>query len=121
MSGALDGVNVLEVAEFVSGPYCAKTMADLGADVIKVEPLAGDIARRLGPFLGDVPDAERSGLFLYLNTNKRGITLDLTSGEAEPILEKLALWADIVVTNYSRLEAIELGMDGDSLRGLNPH
>lgn len=119
MSEALQGVKVLEVSEFVSGPFCTKTMADLGADVIKVEPRRGDLARRIGPFPGDVPDVERSGLFLYLNTNKRGITLDLSSLSGREPLERLARWADAVVTNYPRSETADLGLDSDTLHSYN--
>ncbi len=119
MSGALDGVKILEIAEFVSGPYCSKLMADLGAEVIKVEPPRGDVARQLGPFRDDVPDAEGSGLFLYLNTNKRGITLDLSTTSAKEPLEKLTRWADVVVTNYAPREAAELGLQPDALRAFN--
>ncbi len=76
--GAFTGAKVVEYATMVSGPYCAKLFADMGADVIKVEePPAGDPARQRGPFPGDQPHPERSGLFLYLNTSKRGVTLDL--------------------------------------------
>lgn len=67
---ALQGVRVIELAQVVCGPYCAKLLADLGAEVVKIEePLIGDEARRRGPFLDDMPHPERSGLFLYLNTN----------------------------------------------------
>ncbi len=68
---ALSHLKVIELSNFVCGPYCAKLLADLGAEVIKIEPPgAGDGSRRRGPFLNDTPDPETSGLFLYLNTNK---------------------------------------------------
>src|SRR5207249_9975354 len=73
----LEGVKVLELGHLVSAAYATKLMADLGADVIKVEEPAGDQARQRGPFPGGIVGPEKSGLFLYLNTNKRGITLDL--------------------------------------------
>lgn len=74
---ALSDLKVVEYATSVSGPFCAKLMADLGAEVIKIEELPlGDPARQAGPFPGDDPHPERSGLFLYLNANKHGITLD---------------------------------------------
>ena len=76
-SKALDGFRVLEYCGTRSGPYCTKLMADLGAEVIHVEPpKTGDDARRSPPFPGDVSHPEKSGLFLFLNTNKLGITLD---------------------------------------------
>ena len=75
---ALAGLKVIELGDLVSAPYCCKLMADLGAEVIKIEkPGAGDIARSMKPFAGDIPGTERSGLFLYLNTNKLSITLDI--------------------------------------------
>src|SRR5262249_59891032 len=78
VAGALDGLRILEVGRFVGTAYATKLLADLGADVVKIEPPeGGDPIRRRGPYPGGVPHPERSGLFLYLNTNKRGIALDL--------------------------------------------
>ena len=71
MTGALDGLRVVELADEISGPYCGKLLADLGADVTKVEAPEGDPLRRWGPFPGDEPDPERAGLFEYLNAGKR--------------------------------------------------
>ena len=73
----------------VSGPYCGKLLADLGAEVIKVEPPEGDPARLEGPFPGDDPHPEKSALFLYLNTSKRGITLDLNRSDDLETFKKL--------------------------------
>ncbi len=77
--GLLPGVRVLDVGQGISGPYCAKILAQMGAEVIKVEPSAGDPARRMGPFPGDIPHSEKSGLFLALNANKFGVTLDMAT------------------------------------------
>jgi hypothetical protein len=75
---ALDNVRVIELSESISGPFCGKLLADMGAEVIKVEkPGCGHITRKLGPFPNDVPDPEKSGQFIYLNTNKKSITLDI--------------------------------------------
>ncbi len=75
---ALSGVKVLDLTWYIAGPYCTKLLSDYGADVLKVEkPGEGDPARRIGPFFGDDPHPEKSGLFLYLNTGKKGITLNL--------------------------------------------
>jgi len=69
---ALSGLKVLEFSEFISGPYCGRLLAGLGAEIIKVErPGAGDKARSWGPFPGDLPHREKSGLHLFLNTNKK--------------------------------------------------
>ena len=76
----LGGVRVLELGGYVSAPYCARLLADYGADVIKIEtPSVGDEARRMGPFAGDDPHPEKSIPFLFLNTNKRGVTLDVNT------------------------------------------
>src|SRR6202034_2240765 len=79
MSGPLEGWKVLDLTQSITGPYVTKLCWDYGADVIKVErPGIGDVSRRIGPFPGDNPHAEKSGMFLTLNTGKRGVTLDLT-------------------------------------------
>ena len=75
--GALAGMRVLEVGEGVSAPFAAKLLADYGAEVLKIEPPEGDPSRRHGPFPDDARHPERSALFLYLNTNKQSLTLDL--------------------------------------------
>src|SRR5215468_3242456 len=99
-SGALDGVRVLEVGDLVGAAYATKLLADLGTDVVKIEtPGTGDRARRRGPFPGGVPHPEKSGLFLYLNTNKRGITLDLRDPRDRDAFERLAARADLLVHN----------------------
>src|SRR5215510_14427794 len=79
----LEGVKVLELGTMVSAAYATKIMADLGADVIKVEEPQGDPARQRGPFPGGVVNSEKSGLFLHLNTNKRGVTLELSHQQEE--------------------------------------
>ena len=105
----LDGVKVLELGHLVSAAYATKLMADLGADVIKVEEPAGDRARQRGPFPGGIVDPEKSGLFLYLNTNKRGITLDLR--QEQEALARLVAWADLLVHNCPPALMAELGID----------
>ena len=97
MPGALAGLRVLELGDFAAAPFCARILGDLGADVIKVEPPHGDSARLYGPFAGDIPDPERSGLFLYLNSNKRGITLDYGSPDGRTSLDALLTHRDILV------------------------
>ena len=97
----LDGVRVLELGGYVSAPFCGKLLADYGADVIKVEPPgAGDAARRMGPFAGDDPHPEKSIPFLYLNTNKRGITLDVETVSGAGLLDRMLESADVLVENY---------------------
>jgi CoA:oxalate CoA-transferase len=95
---ALSHLKVVELCNLVSGPYCTKLMADLGAEVLKIEPPGiGDQARTKGPFVGDKVNPELSGLFLHLNTSKLGITLDVTTATGREILEKLLVQADIFV------------------------
>lgn len=96
-SGLLAGVQVVELAQRISGPYCGKILAQLGAQVIKVEPPEGDVARRLGPFPEHTPHAEKSGLFLWLNANKYGVTLDLSTDAGQAHLQRLAATAHIVL------------------------
>ena len=80
-TGALSHLRVVEVGSGFAAAYTAKLLGDLGADVVKVESPQGDLTRELGPFPRGRVDREASGLFLYLNTNKRGIVLDLDSSE----------------------------------------
>ena len=118
---ALDGVRVLDLTHYVAGPFCTKLLASYGADVIKVErPRTGDGARRVGPFPGDEPHPERSGLFLYLNTNKRGVTLDLSHPEGKALALDLAERADVVVENFRPGVMAKLGLDYDALVERNP-
>ena len=118
----LDGVRVLEFGGHVSAPFCAKLLADYGAEVIKVEPPGvGDEARRMGPFVGDDPHPEKSIPFLYLNTNKRGITLDPTTGTGKKLLAALLGQADVVVENFAPAAAEALGLTYSSLAEVNPH
>ena len=115
----LEGVKVLELGHMVSAAYATKLMADLGAEVVKVEEPGGDAARQRGPFPGGEVDAEKSGLFLALNTNKRGVTLDLHHDRQDD-LARLVAWADIVVHNYPPTQMAALGIDYARFRAINP-
>jgi len=119
--GALDGVRLLEYGQLVSAPYCAKLLADLGADVIKIEqPTAGDPARRRGPFPDDIPHPEKSGLFLYVNTNKLGVTLDPSTTTGRLIFQRLVQQADVLVEDRPPGEMERLGLGYETLSALNP-
>jgi crotonobetainyl-CoA:carnitine CoA-transferase CaiB-like acyl-CoA transferase len=121
LRGAFDGVRVVEYATMVSGPYCAKLLADMGADVIKVEESPqGDPARQRGPFPGGQSHPERSGLFMYLNTSKRGITLDPEHRLGRDALERLVRWADVLVVNHSPERLESLGLGWEAVRAINP-
>ena len=117
----LNGVRVLELGGDTSAPFCARLLADYGAEVIKIEaPGSGDPARSKGPFAGDNPHPEKSLPFLYLNTNKLGITLDISSSTGRGMLERLAADADVVVQNFSPKESEHLGLDYSTLSEVNP-
>ena len=106
----LQGVKVIEYGHFISGPFCSKILADLGAEVIKIEEPCGDEARRQEPLLGDITGLERSGLFLYLNMNKMVITLNPETTTGRKILAQLLSNADIFVENNSpkRMKGLKL-------------
>ncbi len=120
-AGLLSGMRVLDLGSGISGPWCAKILADYGAEVIKVEPPgSGDAARRMGPFAGDDPDPEKSLTFLYLNTNKKGVTLDPSSATGRKLLGRLLADADVLVENNPPAQAKAMGLDYASLSAVNP-
>ena len=117
----LGGVRVIEVGSQVSAPFCARLLADYGADVIKVEtPGEGDEARRQGPFVGDDPHPEKSISFLYLNTNKRGVTLDLSTRTGQGILSRLVESADVLVENLPPAQSQALGLSSGFRGDIRP-
>ena len=116
----LSGVKVVELATMVAGPYCGKLLADLGADIIKVEPPEGDPSRHAGPFPTNGPHPERSAMFLYLNTSKRGITLDFEAPGAPDVLKRLIVWADVLIDSYPLEKTANLNLTGNMLHQLNP-
>ncbi|MDE2688054.1 MAG: CoA transferase [Chloroflexota bacterium] len=117
----LDGLKVLDLTHYVAGPYATRLMAAQGADVVKVErPGVGDPSRRIGPFPDDVPHREKSALYLYLNTGKKSITLDLKHGASKPILRHLLQWADVLVENFRPGVMQRLGLDYDTVSDINP-
>jgi CoA:oxalate CoA-transferase len=121
MSGPLDHVKVLDLGHYVAAPFCAKLLADMGADVIKVEPpRVGDDSRRVGPSLAPAGEAATSALHLFLNTNKRGVTLDLSLEKGREAARKLAAWADIVVEDHKPGVLSGMGLGYDDLRRVNP-
>ena len=118
---ALDDMRILDVTQFEAGPACTQALAWLGADVVKVErPGGGDAARNMGPFVRDEPHQDMSLPFLYLNTSKRGVTLNLKTEMGRSVALRLAAEADVVVENFSPRVMPSLGLDYDSIRGVNP-
>ena len=120
MTGALDRLLVLDLGQGISAPYATKLLAAYGAEVIKIEPPGGDLARREGPFLNDVPHPETSARFLYLNTGKQSLTLDLATAAGRRILLQLAASADAVVENFGPGALDRLGTGWDVLHAANP-
>jgi crotonobetainyl-CoA:carnitine CoA-transferase CaiB-like acyl-CoA transferase len=119
---ALADVHVLDLTHYIAGPYCTKFLADYGAEVIKIErPDGGDPARRYGPFPRDEPHPEKSALFLHLNTNKRGITLNLKTSAGKELFAELVRQVDVVVENFSPRVMPSLGFTYEALEHLNPH
>jgi crotonobetainyl-CoA:carnitine CoA-transferase CaiB-like acyl-CoA transferase len=118
---ALNGVKVIEYANNIGAPYCSKLMADMGAEVIKIEkPGTGDASRKRGPFLGDVPHPEKSIIFCYVNTNKLGITLDISKPEGTEIFKKMIKEADILIKDKSQEDFDALGLGYKDLNAINP-
>ena len=116
---ALGDIRVLDLAGEI-GQYCTKLLADLGADVIKIEPPAGDPVRNLPPFYHDEPGPEHSLYWWNLNTNKRSVTLSLAGEEGRQIFRRLAATADVVVESFEPGYLAGLGLGYDSLAELNP-
>ena len=120
-SQALSGLRVLDIGHQIAGPCCARLLADHGADVIKIErPELGDLARRMGPYVGEEAHPEKSLTFLYLNYNKRSMTLDLKRTEGRQVLLDLVRSADILVENFEPSFLPSLGLGYADLASVNP-
>jgi CoA:oxalate CoA-transferase len=117
----LEGIRILDLTHFIAGPYATKLLAEYGAEVIKVEKPCGDPARQLSPFFHDDPGPEKSGAFLYLNTGKKGITLNLKTDTGRQILRELVRKVDVLVENFEPRVMPSLGLDFDSLKNLAPN
>ena len=115
LPGALDGLRVLDVTQVMAGPFCTMLLADLGADVVKIEPPGGDSTRTMPGAIGtDSPS------FNAVNRGKRSIVLNLKTVEGREALKRLARTADVLVENYRPGVLAALGLDYASLRSLNP-
>ena len=122
--GALSGIKVLDLSRVLAGPWCTQTLADLGADVVKIErPVAGDDTRHWGPpFL---PDAQgeptgQGAYFACCNRNKRSVTIDMATPDGQALLRRMAAEADVVVENFKVGGLAAYGLDYASLSALNP-
>ncbi len=122
--GALSHIRVLDLTRVLAGPWCAQTLADFGADVIKVErPGAGDDTRHWGPpYLKDADGADTAEAAYYLaaNRNKRSVTIDIATPEGQQIVRELAAQSDVVLENYKVGQLKKYGLDYDSLRAVKP-
>ena len=122
--GALDGVRVLDLSRVLAGPWCTQTLADLGADVIKVErPGSGDDTRAWGPpYLrdGEGRDTSEAAYYLGANRNKRSIAIDIAKPEGQALIRELAMQVDVLVENFKVGDLARYGLDAQSLHALNP-
>ncbi len=118
--GALAGVKVLDISEDIAGSFCARLLADYGAEVLKLEPPGGAALRRMGPFFHDDPHPEKSLMFLVLNLNKKGATLNLETTTGQAIFKRLACHVDVIVESYRPGYLASLGLGYDELQALNP-
>lgn len=121
MQPVLTNIKIIDLTQYVAGPYCTKLLADYGADVIKIEKSSGgDGARKIGPYYHDEIDIEKSVLFLHLNTNKKGITLNLKTATGVKIFKQLISDADILIENFTPRVMPALGLDYETLTRVNP-
>ncbi|KDB51701.1 L-carnitine dehydratase/bile acid-inducible protein F [Sphaerotilus natans subsp. natans DSM 6575] len=122
--GALGGLRVLDLTRVLAGPWCTQALADLGADVIKIErPGAGDDTRHWGPpYAKDATgqDTREAAYFLAVNRNKRSVTLDIASPEGQALIRQLVPQCDVLVENYKVGDMARYGLDYDSLRQIHP-
>ena len=127
--GALDGVRVLDLSRVLAGPWCTQTLADLGAEVIKIERPpshghpGGDDTRGWGPpFLKDRAgrDSAEAAYFLGANRNKRSVTIDLAHPEGQALVRRMCLTCDVLVENFKVGDMARYGLDAPALLALNP-
>lgn len=119
---ALSTTKVLELTKSVSGEYCGKLLSDFGAEIIKLEdPAAGSPTRQMAPLAAAGDDLERSGLFAYLNTNKRSVGLDITNDLGKETLNQLLKKVDVVISDHSGEWLNEIGLSEEQVEARYPH
>ncbi|CAB3649637.1 CaiB/BaiF CoA transferase family protein [Trinickia soli] len=122
--GALSHIRVLDLTRVLAGPWCAQTLADLGADVIKIErPGVGDDTRHWGPPYLKTPDGadtREAAYYLCANRNKRSVTVDIATPEGQQIVRELAATSDVVLENYKVGQLKKYGLDYESLKAVKP-
>ena len=121
-SGPLSGTRIIDLSTVLAGPYATMILADLGADVIKIEPPDGDATRGWGPpWVGDLERGTRTAAyFLAVNRNKRAVRLDLKTPTGGDVLRRLLADADVLVENFRPGALDRLGFDEATLRSINP-
>ncbi|CAB3753703.1 CaiB/BaiF CoA transferase family protein [Paraburkholderia humisilvae] len=122
--GALSHIRVLDLSRVLAGPWCAQTLADFGADVIKIErPGTGDDTRHWGPPYLKAPDGadtREAAYYLAANRNKRSVTVDIATPEGQRVVRELAAKSDVVLENYKVGQLKRYGLDYESLRAVKP-
>ena len=117
----LSDLKVLDVSDGIAGSYCSSLLAEYGAEVIKIEPpITGDPTRSSGPFPSQQPDLETSGLFIHLNANKKGITLNLESKSGAMLFQQLTKVSDIVIESFDPGYLDSIGLGYQVLESINP-
>ena len=119
MSRALEGIRVVDLSHVLAAPITTMFLADLGAEVIHVEPPRGDDAREFGPFVGDA-GKNRSGYFISLNRNKKSMVLDLRKEAGKKILRQLIEVSDVLIENYRPTTMRKLGFSWEEIQEINP-
>jgi len=119
MAGAINGIRVIDITHILAGPTATMILADLGAEVIHIEPVSGDDAREFGPFAGEI-DKDHSAYFASLNRNKKSLMLNLKHEGGKKILRQLIKVSDVLVENYRPATLPELGFSWEVVHRLNP-
>ncbi|MBN1827815.1 MAG: CoA transferase [Deltaproteobacteria bacterium] len=120
MSRSLEGIRVVDLSHVLAAPTCTMFLADLGAEVIHIEPAHGDDAREFGPYVGDKRDKNLSAYFISLNRNKKSMVLDLKQEKGRQILRELIKVSDVVVENFRPTTMKKLGFDWPDIQKINP-
>jgi CoA:oxalate CoA-transferase len=119
MTGALNGIRVIDLSHVLAAPTTTMMLADMGAEVLHIEPPQGDDAREFGPFVGE-PDKNRSGYFISLNRNKKGMVLDLKQERGKEILRELIKVSDVVIENFRPTTMRKMGFSWEDIQKINP-